>query len=88
MALSWNEIKDRAVKFSKEWKDTTNEEADAKPFLDAFFDVFVHQQRQGEMYPALPFRNNNYPADHSDCESPAPSVQAVTECNGSAALVQ
>jgi hypothetical protein len=40
MALSWNEIKDRAVKFSKEWKGTTNEEADAKPFLDAFFDVF------------------------------------------------
>ena len=40
MALSWNEIKDRAVKFSKEWKDTTNEEADAKPFLDEFFDVF------------------------------------------------
>ena len=40
MALSWNEIKDRAVKFTKEWKDTTNEEADAKPFLDAFFDVF------------------------------------------------
>ena len=40
MALSWNEIKDRAVKFSKEWKDTTNEEADAKPFLDAFFNVF------------------------------------------------
>jgi hypothetical protein len=40
MALSWNEIKDRAVKFIKEWKDTTNEEADAKPFLDAFFDVF------------------------------------------------
>lgn len=40
MALSWNEIKDRAVKFSKEWEDTTKEEADAKPFLDAFFNVF------------------------------------------------
>jgi hypothetical protein len=40
MALSWNEIKDRALKFSKEWADTSNEEADAKPFLDAFFDVF------------------------------------------------
>lgn len=40
MALSWNEIKDRALKFSKEWKDTTSEEADAKSFLDAFFDVF------------------------------------------------
>lgn len=33
MALSWNEIKDRALNFSKEWTDTTNEEADAKPFL-------------------------------------------------------
>lgn len=40
MALSWNEIKDRALMFSKEWEGTYNEEADAKPFLDAFFDVF------------------------------------------------
>ncbi|MFV5702799.1 class I SAM-dependent DNA methyltransferase [Flavobacterium sp. XS2P12] len=40
MALSWNEIKDRALRFSKEWENTTNEEADAKSFLDAFFDVF------------------------------------------------
>lgn len=40
MALSWNEIKDRALRFSKEWADTTREEADAKPFLDAFFNVF------------------------------------------------
>ncbi len=40
MALSWNEIKDRSLNFSKEWSDTKNEEADAKSFLDAFFDVF------------------------------------------------
>lgn len=40
MALSWNEIKDRAIKFSKEWADTSNEEADAKPFLVDFFNVF------------------------------------------------
>jgi hypothetical protein len=40
MALSWNEIKDRAVAFSKEWEDTHNEEADAKPFLEAFFNLF------------------------------------------------
>ena len=39
-ALSWNEIKDRALKFSKEWADTQNEEADAKPFLIEFFNVF------------------------------------------------
>lgn len=40
MALSWNEIKDRALHFSKEWEGTTNEEADAKPFLVEFFNVF------------------------------------------------
>lgn len=40
MALSWNEIKDRAVTFSKEWQDTYNEEAEAKPFIEAFFNIF------------------------------------------------
>lgn len=40
MALSWNEIKDRALNFSREWADTTKEDADAKPFLEAFFNVF------------------------------------------------
>lgn len=40
MTLSWNEIKDRALNFSNEWKGTSNEEADAKPFLVEFFNVF------------------------------------------------
>jgi len=40
MALSWNEIKDRALRFSKEWQTACNEEADAKPFLHDFFEVF------------------------------------------------
>lgn len=40
MALSWNEIKDRALHFSKEWEGTTNEDADAKPFLVEFFNIF------------------------------------------------
>jgi hypothetical protein len=40
MALSWNEIKDRALNFSKEWADTSDENADAKPFLVEFFNVF------------------------------------------------
>ncbi len=40
MTLSWNEIKERAVRFSKEWEDTSNEDADAKPFLVEFFNVF------------------------------------------------
>jgi hypothetical protein len=48
MALSWNEIKGRALNFSKEWADTSNEEADAKPFLVEFFNVFgISSKRVG-----------------------------------------
>lgn len=46
MTLSWNEIKDRALRFSKEWADATDEDADAKSFLDAFFDVFGISRRK------------------------------------------
>ncbi len=46
MTLSWNEIKDRAIQFSQEWADTSREEADAKPFLDAFFNVFGITRRK------------------------------------------
>ena len=46
MALGWNEIKDRALTFAKEWETTANEEADAKPFLDAFFNVFGVPRRK------------------------------------------
>ena len=42
MALSWNEIKDRALKFSKEWAYTANEEADAKD-LENQIDQLVFQ---------------------------------------------
>jgi hypothetical protein len=40
MSINLNEIKERAVDFSKEWAGTRSEEADAKSFLDAFFHVF------------------------------------------------
>ena len=46
MPLSWNEIKDRALRFSKEWEDASNEDADAKPFLVDFFNVFGISQRK------------------------------------------
>lgn len=46
MTLSWNEIKNRALKFSLEWADATKEEADAKPFLVEFFDVFGISSRR------------------------------------------
>jgi len=40
MPLSWNEIKSRAAGFSKEWSDTFREEAEAKPFLTDFLNIF------------------------------------------------
>ncbi|MET3539739.1 hypothetical protein ABID22_000440 [Pontibacter aydingkolensis] len=30
MTLSWNEIKDRAAKFAREWEKTEKEEVEAK----------------------------------------------------------
>ncbi len=46
MILSWNEIKDRALQFSKEWADAYNEDAEAKSFLEAFFNVFGISRRK------------------------------------------
>ena len=43
MALSWNEINERAVKLFKEWADTTSEDAEAQAFLIEFFNVFGTQ---------------------------------------------
>lgn len=46
MALSWNEIQDRALKFTLEWKDENREDADAKSFWDDFFNVFGISRRR------------------------------------------
>jgi hypothetical protein len=40
MPISWNEIRGRALTFSKEWADSSREDADAKSFWDGFFNVF------------------------------------------------
>jgi hypothetical protein len=46
MPLSWNEIKDRAMKFSREWADEASEDAEAKSFWDGFFNVFGVPRRR------------------------------------------
>ncbi|MDA9015797.1 N-6 DNA methylase [Flavobacteriaceae bacterium] len=40
MALSWNEIKDRALKFSNEWAEESRERAEKDSFWNEFFEVF------------------------------------------------
>ncbi len=44
--ISWNEIKDRAMAFSREFADETREHAEAKSFWDAFFHVFDISRRR------------------------------------------
>lgn len=46
MPISWNEIKTRAAAFVKDWENTEREEADAKPFLIEFLNVFGLTQRK------------------------------------------
>jgi hypothetical protein len=40
MPISWNEIRQNAIRFSREWAEETREDAEAKSFWDAFFGVF------------------------------------------------
>jgi hypothetical protein len=40
MGLNWNEIKSRALLFSKTWADACNEDSQAKPFWIDFFEIF------------------------------------------------
>jgi hypothetical protein len=45
MPLAWNEIRDRAYAFAKEWQDESREHAEAKSFWDDFFQVFGVRRR-------------------------------------------
>ena len=40
MGLNWNEIKSRALLFSKTWADACHEDSQAKPFWIDFFEIF------------------------------------------------
>ena len=46
MPLSWNEIKDRALSFSREWKGEDSERAEAQSFWNGFFNVFGIDRRR------------------------------------------
>ncbi len=46
MPITLQEISTRALAFSREWKHAESEDADAKSFLDAFFEVFGISRRR------------------------------------------
>lgn len=45
MPLSWNEIKQRAIAFSRDWKGTTSEKSERQTFWNEFFEVFGKRRR-------------------------------------------
>lgn len=45
MPLSWNEIRQRAIKFSREWEGEARESAEYASFWNDFFDVFGIRRR-------------------------------------------
>lgn len=45
-ALSWNEIRQRAIKFSRDWSEESREQAEAQTFWNELFNVFGMQRRQ------------------------------------------
>lgn len=46
MALSWNEIKNRAISFSKEWEKEEKEHAESQSFWNDFFNIFGISRRR------------------------------------------
>jgi hypothetical protein len=46
MAISWNEIKDRALRFSKEWEGEKRERAEKDTFWNDFFHVYGINRRR------------------------------------------
>lgn len=43
--LSWNEIKSRAISFSREWKDATSEKSESQSYWNDFFHIFGIKRR-------------------------------------------
>ncbi len=61
MALSWNEIKDRALRFSKEWESQSRERAEKDTFWNEFFDIFgISRRRVATFEEPVKKLNDNY----------------------------
>jgi hypothetical protein len=58
MPISWNEIRQNAIRFSREWSEDCREDAEAKSFWDEFFTVFGMRRRLLATFEE-PVRRNN-----------------------------
>lgn len=59
--LSWNEIKDRALHFSKKWEGETRERAESQTFWNDFFEIFgIDRRRVASFEEPVKNLDNNY----------------------------
>src|SRR3989338_3701997 len=50
LMLTWNEIRDRATKFARAWKDEKRETGEYQTFWNEFFDIFGIKRRSVAIY--------------------------------------
>jgi hypothetical protein len=53
MPISWNEIKSRALTFSRTWADAANEDSQGKPFWIDFFEIFGITNKRAQCFEPL-----------------------------------
>ena len=46
MRISWNQIRDNAIKFAKEFENETSEKAESQTFYNEFFKIFGVSRRR------------------------------------------
>jgi hypothetical protein len=82
MDLNWNEIKSRALFFSKTWGAASNEDSLAKPFWIGFFEIFgITNKRSWPGFAGEARRSASNTAPPSNkppkaCSTPAPNFPA------------
>ena len=67
MKLSWNEIEQRAIVFSKNWKDAKRENGQSQLFLDDFFQVFGASLKRLDLLEKKIPMGEGRPCDYADC---------------------
>ena len=50
MPISWNEIRNNAIRFSKEWEKASDERAESQTFWNEFFGIFGINRRRVASY--------------------------------------
>ena len=60
MALGWNEIRERAIAFAKEYENAGNEKSEAQTFLNDFYNVFgITKRRVATFEKRVPLRDGS-----------------------------